>query len=221
MLNHEAALSLVSLLSNDSDPLSVIASQFSFSLDTRTRMTALTGLSMLLVDLLLDHAQQIVATWLLFNEFQTIPLSDNPFLPVFAFLFELRFTSPNACSPQLYDILACILGAAQPDKLGEFSVGAIFGPAFAFSAPKIASPAAPKGCAARVSPVLVERVENAGEQLAQPAVLAELLADAALYEDFDPGFVRPPPAVSPLFQGELAETFVAAFANRKFLFDEN
>jgi hypothetical protein len=217
MLTQEAASYVVSLLSNDTDPLSVIASQFVSSLDTRTRMTALTGLSMLLVDLLLDHEQQIVATWLLFNEFQAIPLSDNPFLPVFAFLFDLRLSSPNSCSPQLYNVLACILGAAQPDRLADLSVRAVFSPAFEVPASKIV--AVPKGFIARASPVIVERGENPGDQMSQSAVLAELLADAAVYDDFDPGFIRPPPTVSPLFQGELAGSFVASFSTPKFLFD--
>jgi hypothetical protein len=72
-----------------------------------------------------------------------------------------------------------------------------------------------------VSPVIVERADNPGDQSAQRDVIAELLIDKTIYEDFDPGFVRPPPAVTQLFPGELAGTFVASFGHANFLFDDN
>jgi hypothetical protein len=43
--------------------------------------------------------------------------------------------------------------------------------------------------------------------MAEPAVLA----NAAVYDDFDPVFIRLGPAVSPLFQGEFAESFFVIF----------
>jgi hypothetical protein len=215
MLSREAYDSIFSLLSNDSDSLSVLASRFGTMFDNPVRMTALTGLSMLLVDLLLDHGQQIAATWLLCHEF---PLSDSPFSPVFAFLYDLRLTSPNSCSPQLYDILACILAAALPDGLADLSVAAILSPKFAIQIPKTT---APTSDATRVSPIIVDRTDNSGDQNGQGDVVAELLIDKTIFDGFDTEFVRLAPAVAQIFPGELAATFVASFSRPIFLFDDN
>jgi hypothetical protein len=155
----------------------------------------------------------------LFTEFQSIPRADNPFLPIFSYLSDLRTTSPNSCSPQLYDILSCILGSFSPEKIGDLSVRTIFSPGHVLPVPKALNIPVLKPSQARISPVLVEPVEGLAGALTQPQVLAELLADPAVYADFEAPFVRPAPAVSPLFQGELADTFVCCDGTTPYLWD--
>jgi hypothetical protein len=220
MLSQSLSASLVSLLSNETDPLSSLSTQFCSTFDVPSRMTALMGLSMLFADGLLDHKQQIVALWLLFNEFQSIPLADNPFLPIFSYLSDLRATSPNSCSPQLYDIISCILGNFSPEKLGDLSVRTIFSPGHTIQTPKAINIPILKPSQARISHVLIEQSESPMGVLTQPQVLSELLADPALYADFEAPFVRPAPAVSPLFQGELFDSFISCAGTPSCLWDD-
>jgi hypothetical protein len=84
MLSHPCSAGIVSLLPNESDPLSALYAQFGSIFTCPSRMTALTSLSLLFPDDLLDHKQQIVALWPLFAELQSIPPADNSFLPVFS-----------------------------------------------------------------------------------------------------------------------------------------
>jgi hypothetical protein len=183
-------------------------------------MTALTGLAMLFADSLLDHKQQVVALWLLLSEFHSIPLADNPFLPIFVYLYELRTSAPNSCAPQLYDILTCVFGSFPLVKLGDVSVRTIFSPGYARPVPKAVNIALLKPYQARVSPVLAEGAENPAAVLTQPQAIAELLADDTIFGDFDPPFVRPVPIVAPLFQGELGESLVSSQGGSLFLWDE-
>jgi hypothetical protein len=182
-------------------------------------MVALTGFSMLLTDFLLDHQQQIVAVWLLYSHFQTIPLPDNPFLPVFAFLYEIRSTSPNSCSPQLYDILANILSNSWPESIVECSVKTIMGPTFVIPTPKIVSISLTKAYTPRLSPILSQRVETKTGAISQEEMLVELLADSALYDDFNAPFIRPAPPLSPIFTEEFSAAFISSYSLPPPLFD--
>jgi hypothetical protein len=220
MLKKESADFLVELLSNDSDTLSAISARFASSLDGRDRMVALTGLAMLLCDRLLDHRQQIVAIWLLYCEFQTIHMPDNPFLPVFSFLFDQRLASPNSCSPQLYDILACILVNAPLDQVSENSVRVILGPVFVIRAPDATDVSQVNNYQLRVSPVIVKEEENAANVVSQLQILSALLSDSTVYNDFESSWLRPAPTVAPVFAGELMDTYISSFDIPPPIYDE-
>lgn len=220
MLSREAAELLVSLLSNDSDPLSSISSRFSSNFDVNDKMVALAGISMLLSDCLLDHPQQIVALWILVNEFEDIPIIDSPFLPVFLYLFDMRNTNPNACPPQMYDILLCLLGNCNIEIIAESTVKTILSPTFQLQTPSSPSIALPKQYQARTSPLLTERAENTSHTMSQSQILVELLCDPTIYNDFEPPYIRPLPDVSPIFPGELQQSFISSFDASPPLYDE-
>lgn len=222
MLERQVAENFVDLLSNSTDTLSVISTKFHSSFDIRNRMIALTGISMLLSDGLLEHPHQIVAIWLLFNEFNKVPINDSPFLPVFVHLYnEVRISNPNSCPPQLYDIVNCILGNGDTDKIGSMSIKSIMSPNFALPNLTTINLSAPKQYQPRISPILSEKVETPESEVMTPSqILVELLSDSTIYNDFESLYIRPAPEISPIFLGEIEETFISSFDSAPALFDE-
>ncbi|OHT13062.1 hypothetical protein TRFO_03487 [Tritrichomonas foetus] len=249
MLDRQVAESFVELLSNQTDSLSTIYSKFHSSFDVRNRMVALTGISMLLSDGLLEHPHQIVATWLLFREFNKVPIHDSPFLPVFVHLFnEVRITNPNFCPPQLYDIVSCILDNGDTDAIDNLTLKAILSPNFSIPNSTNINLSAPKAYQARISPVLskeIEKTENGNINsnssnsnlnalgshstsnsnlervvMTPSQILVELLSDPTIYNDFEPPYVRPAPEITPIFPGEVQQTFISSFDTAPALFDE-
>jgi hypothetical protein len=218
MLSPETATELISLLSNNTDSLSTLSSRFISDFEVRDRLVALTGFSLLLADYFLDHQQQIVALWILYSQFRSIPISDHPFLPLFVTLYYGRNKSPNLCSPQIYDLLACILSTEWPENAVDVSVQTIMSRTFVILAPKHVSFAFEGH--ARLSSILTEKVETKSGAISQPEVLAMILADSALYTEFDPSFIRPDPPLSPIFPEELTAAFVTGSALPIPLFDE-
>ena len=220
MISRESAVVLVSLLSNEQDSLSDLYSKFVSSFDVKHRMTALYALSLLAGDQLLDHGQQIVATWLLFSEFQGIPIIEHPFFTVFTFLFELRKVDGNMCPPQLFDILSVIISGGSLDKISSASVQKIMSPEFSVP-PHASGNISLAKQERRMPPVLVEPKENPkGEIIEQTDLLIELLSNDYIYTDFEPQMARPVPSVSPVFAGELESSYVSSYELPPGIFDE-
>ncbi|KAK8875411.1 hypothetical protein M9Y10_005576 [Tritrichomonas musculus] len=222
MLERQVAENFVDLLSNNTDTLSTISSKFHSSFDIRNRMIALAGISMLLSDGLLEHSHQIVAAWLLFSEFNKVPINDSPFLPVFVHLYnEVRISNPNFCPPQLYDIVSCILDSGDTDKIGSMTLKSIMSNNFSLPNSTSINLSAPKQYQPRISPVLSEKVESPESEVMSPSqILVELLTDSTIYNDFEPIYIRPAPEVTPIFPGEIQDTFISSFDSPPALFDE-
>lgn len=221
MLSRESAEALISILSNEIETLGSLANKFAETFETKERMIALTAISVLLSDGILDHQQQIVGLWLLYSEFESIPLCDSPFYPIYTYLDDVRKNNPNMCSPQLYDILSCILSNTQPEQVTDCSVRVLFGPTFVINTPKSVSMTTLKVTSPRLSPILVEKTTKpVGPILSQSEVLIELLCNCDIYTDFESPFMRPAPAVSPIFPGELFDTFMSSYTFPPALFDE-
>lgn len=223
MLERQVAENFVDLLSNNTDTLSVISSKFHSSFDIRNRMIALTGISMLLSDGLLEHSHQIVAIWLLFNEFNKVPINDSPFLPVFVHLYyEVRISNPNFCPPQLYGIVNCILGNGETDKIGSMTIKSIMSQNFDLPVLTSINLSAPKQYQPRMSPIISEKLEKPERDvMSPPQILVELLSDSTIYNDFESLYIRPAPDVASIFPGEIQETFISSFdLGAPALFDE-
>lgn len=221
MLSKCKAGLLVSLLDADDDSLSSISSQFQSSFDVGERTIALYNMGSIFSDQLLDHCQQIIALWLLVTEFPGISIDEHPFLALFSHLFELRKTDPTACSPQLYDILTCVLSGESIEFLGKNSVQEIMGPTFEIPVPEsIPSPSVKTG-KTRTPNVIIEKTQNSGPHvIPQTEMLVAFLSDSSLSSAFEPPMVRPIPAVSPVYPGELESTFVSSYAPPPAFFDE-
>jgi hypothetical protein len=218
MLRSGAAEGLISLLNNDEDPLSDLSQRFSASFDFGDRLLALTGLSFLLRDGLLDHRQQLIAVWLLYSEHPTTSLSDHPFASIFQLLFRLRFTDPNALAPQLHDLLGCILGGSDLQSLASQPLRAILRTTFALppSNPGV-PPEVPNG---RLSPVLSvpDGPGPSDVALSNSEILISLLQDASFWEGFEVPFSHGCPDVCPVFREEVC--FTGSYSHPRFIFDD-
>lgn len=222
MLERQVATSFVELLSDNTNTLSSIYSKFHSTFDIRNRMIALTGISMLLSDGLLEHSQQIVATWLLFNEFKNVPIHDSPFFPVLNHITnEVRLANPTFCPPQLYDIINYMLGKGDADFIGSMTLKSIMSDTFTLPSPPNNDLSAPKQYQPRISPILSEKVDNPENITMTPSqIIIELLSDSTIYNDFELLFVRPPPEITQIFPGEVQQTFISSYDTAPALFDE-
>ena len=218
MLAKETADTVIALLGNTTDTLSVIASKFSSLFDVKERMVALTGLSTLISDCLCDHQQQIVGLWLLYNEFKSIPLPDHPFLPVFLYIHELRQRVPDSGAQQLFDLLSCIFAGNGIEQFADSSISFLFSTNYTFSVHRAPSIAIPKPAHMRLSPVLPAPSEDGLSYALTPDALAQLLVDSDTYQEFEPPLMRPAPDVCQVFPGEPG--FVSSYEIPPQLFDD-
>ena len=146
MLRSDAAQQLVSLLSNETDPLASILDQFDDSFDFNDRIWSLTACSLLILDGLLDHKQQFVAVWLLFSEYDlssssfpaisesqseqsnnNLPITKHPYFSVFKSIFDCFSSKPNIFSPQTCLLVTCILAQENLDFISQEPILKIYG----------------------------------------------------------------------------------------------
>lgn len=156
MHRSDAALQLVSLLSNETDPLSSILDQFDNMFNFNDRIWSLTACSLLILDGLLDHKQQFVAIWLLYSEFDlssglfstisgnqsekstdNLQITKHPYFTVFKSIFECIQSKPNIFSPQACLLVTCILAQENLDFISQEPISNIYGKKFIFPQPKI------------------------------------------------------------------------------------
>lgn len=221
MISRERAVLLVSLLENQSEKLVDINSKFQSSFNMNERIVALYGLSILLGDQLLDKTEQIVAVWLLFCEFEGIPVSEHPFCSVFNFLFDLRKVDAHACLPQLYDIISHLFAGGTVESIGSFSVDEILSPSFSIPGHAVWSSPGGNPAKIRVSPILVETNEHPStDVIPHKDVLIEFLSNDILFTDFEPQIMRPAPNLMPITSTELAWSYVNSPENPPGLFDD-
>ncbi|KAH0786169.1 CCR4-NOT transcription complex subunit 11 [Histomonas meleagridis] len=220
-MNKEEVESLVSLLSETNDSLSTIRSKFVDAFRFRNRMTAITTLSMLLSDGLLDHSQQIVALWITLKEFPEVSINDHPLLPIFVYLFNQRLTNPNMCPPQMYDILGLVLEKKDYEYVGSMSVKTIFSSKFSVDNKPSSNIPDVKPYQHKVPLVLSESKQYPQVQPQdQKQILMDLLLSNSLLDDFEPLPIRPVPDLLPISSDELSHTFISSFDSSPFLFDE-
>lgn len=215
MLSKKESDLFVSFLTNKTDSLSSILTKFKSNFNERNRTVALTCIATFITDSLLNCAQQIVAVWLLANEFPNVSLVDHPFMPIFLFLFK-----QDSCSRQLYDILSIILSGRQIDFIGSLSVNDILNQNFEINHTNT-NIIQIQNWKPRIQRVLLENVINYNnvELEDYDSILSKLLCDDLLI-DFEAPFIRPVPELFPITNDELRNNFINSFDNL-FLFDEN
>ena len=205
MLRSGAAEALVSILSNEEDRLVDLAQKFISSFEFNDRICALTGTALLLGDGLLDHAQQIVAVWLLLSEGDATPIEEHPFYSSFVALEGAARATPNSVSPQMHEMIGCILSGVDVSSVGEQPVKLIMSDRFAMPAAGAKRDVVPT-FVERVSPlILVEEGDGGGgdDALTQTELLLRLLQDEAYWESFCAPYAHFVPEVCPVFPGEL------------------
>jgi hypothetical protein len=220
MLRAGAADAIVAILNNEEDRLIDLSQRFVTNFDFSDRIAALAGVSLLLRDGLLDHRQQIVAVWLLYSECEVSPITDHPFFSFFQYLANLRATEPNFLSPQLQDIVACIVQGADLQLIAAQPVRIIVANHFVLPPinPDICADAPP--FSERISALLtVPQAAGPSDQvLSNSEILIALLQEEGFWDNFDAPTVHGCPDVCPVFREEVC--FIDSYSNPRFLFDD-
>ena len=216
MIRHSAAETLVSILNIMDQPLESISTKFNQEYDFNDKLTAITGISLLLTDGLLSFPQQIVAVWILYNEFKTQPIKAHPFGNLFTNLFLSQQTI--ILSPQLRDILASVLSGNGFGGAEKESVNSILSASYKFSKQPDPATEKPAHILPRISPVIVSNTPDpTAEQLTHDQVLLKILENDAFWSNFEAPLIRPIPEISPIFEGEL--TPIESYNSPEFLYD--
>ena len=220
MLSREAAKRAMSLISNISDPVSTIHSQFVSEFSFEERYSILSSLSILLCEALLDHQQQISAALLIYSSFDESPLSENPFVSTFLYINQIYLSNPNMFCPTLIDLIPIILSDTPLDFLRTLTIPQIL--QSAFSAPNTTQKGnLPKNKKnnAFLSRLLVEKNNDPSCERDNDQILIELLSSDALITPFEPTFPRPIPDLMPISKDEVQ--FIKSDFQPYFVYDQN
>lgn len=220
-MEKQISSTIVALLSNSEEPLSVLQSWF----NPPNRLSYLTKISFLLSEMLFDHSQQIVAFWLIYKEFKKVPISEHPFLPIFLQVYKTKAEEPNKFSPQLYDLLAYVLSERSIDNVGSYSVKYIFSQKFCLESITFSISPAFHGLEIGkiISPVLAYANEKeiiSEDVMTQEQLLIELLNDLNMLKDFEVQQIRLIPELTPICKEEMVDNFISSFDASPFLMDE-
>ena len=219
MIRQQTAESLIKFLNTVSEPLESISTKFAAEFDFNDKLSSLTGISLLLTDGLLSFPQQIVAVWILFNEFKTQPIKSHPFGPIFTNMFLAQQANPQSISPQLREILASVLSGKGFNGAEKESINTILSAGFRFPAQREPVIDRIVQTTPRISPVIVSSIPDApvSQQISHDQVLLKILTNDAFWSNFEPPFIRPIPEVSPIFEGELCP--IQSYSSPDFLYD--
>ncbi|OHS96504.1 hypothetical protein TRFO_09883 [Tritrichomonas foetus] len=224
MLRSGAAENLVALLSNETDTLTDISTEFTDTFDFNDRICALTGCALLTLDGLLDHKQQFVAIWLLYSECQVDDICQHPYYSIFKTVFEGSNSTPNYFAPQVSILINCILNNINIDSISSEPIKNIYGRNFTFpqtsEIPATATNSKRNETAERVSPILISQNDSIDfdNVLTHSEVVIQLLQEEAFWLDYEAPFVRPIPEITPMSADELS--VIKSFEAPPFLLDE-
>ena len=94
MIEREKAEFLVSLISNETEPLNKLYERFCTDLDSSTQFFCISSLSYLLQSNYLSPKNQIISLWILSRESKNTSIEDNPFSLVYKTILENKETKP-------------------------------------------------------------------------------------------------------------------------------
>jgi hypothetical protein len=219
MIRQSAAESLIKLLGTTTESLEAISNKFNTEYYFNDKLASLTGISLLLTDGLLSFPQQIVAVWILFNEFKNQPIKSHPFGPIFQNLFLAHQANPVYISPQLRDILASILSDKGFSGAEKESINTILSANYNFPAQKEPTIDRSVQITPRISPIIISNTSDAppSQQISHDEVLIKILTNDSFWSNFEPPFIRPIPDVSQIFEGELCP--ILSYSSPDFLYD--
>ncbi|KAH0785462.1 CCR4-NOT transcription complex subunit 11-like [Histomonas meleagridis] len=180
-------------------------------------MIALTGISIFLSNRILTHSQQIVAIWLLSNEFNNVSLVDNPFLPLFSYLYSILNSSPDSTSPRVTCILSQILSGSSIQYFGGYSTKSILNPKFRIPQ-TTQNPTLHYTVQTSLPCIIIDESSISYDIQTHDQILSELLT-SNLLSDFEPPHLLPPPPLLPVSVSELSSTYITSF-DVTFLLDE-
>lgn len=221
MVSKEVAETVIALISNESEQLSKITQVFNSDCNSVDQISVLTSLSSLLLDGVLEPAQQIIVVWLIYKSFENVQLKDNPFSDVLTFILNTGSSASISFTPKLGDMVSCILSSGDIEDLADHSANEILDPNFTIESsttPDLVNVSMPP--LQRTSPIIISKSDSKASQYTQHQILRELLIDQSLWTDFEMPFLRTIPEIAPISQAELEFSTITSIGNLPFIFDE-
>ncbi|EAY10880.1 hypothetical protein TVAG_012460 [Trichomonas vaginalis G3] len=216
MIRQAVAELVIEILNNGDDTLETVSSKFNADFDFNDRISALTGISLLLTDGLLNYAQQIVGVYILFNEGKSQPT--NPFAYIYQTLLIVHQSNPNFISPQLHEILSSVLNGNGFGPAAKESANTILSAGFTFPSQKEPILDKTPSVTPRISPVIVSNTPDTNcQHITHDQALLKILTSEIFWSNFEAPFIRPIPEIAPIFEGELSPIY--SYATPEFLFD--
>ena len=222
MVSKEDADLIISIICNDSEQLSKLSDKFDATFGSDKYLTILSSLSILLMDGILEPAQQIVVVWLIYKAFGTGSSQDNPFYDVLTYVFHNVSTNSPNFSPKMGDIIGSILSSNEIDELGEHSASEILEPTYTVestTAGDLAGFSFPT--VTRNSPIIITKADPKATQITQhQQLLKELLIESLFLEEFETPFMRTIPELIQPSKEELRFSTIMNANSLPFLLDE-
>ena len=227
MLAREPAEKLLQLLSNRVDTAKRIHEMFQSYFPLNVRFSVSLSISLMLLDRVLDHYQQIASIYILYAEFPD-KMSENPFLNVFLQLNDQRTNCPQTFSPVLNRILPLLTMGASLSFLDSLTIPQILDEQFQnLSFPQI-SHIKPEMEIQRIPNFISQpntdsqtfsQIKEKCENLSHQEFLMQYLTSDGFVDEFEVPTIRPIPSVSPVFHGEIQHLLISSPAPPPFLYD--
>lgn len=222
MLSLEAATRLISLISNQNEPVSTIHSKFSSEFSFSEKVSSLVNLSFLLSEAVLSHPQQINACWIMYSEFEEYPIDVNPYFSTFTYINKVYLSNPNSFCPSLCDMIHIILNNEKLNFLNQLTVPQIMDYNFdKYNYPNQKVKQKNQNCLETeyIPRIVIEKDENLDSHLTNDDVLIQLIVNGVFLSPFDIIFPRSPPQVTGIMKEELQ--IITGTENPPFLLDQN
>lgn len=221
MISEDAADAVISIISNEDESLAKLAEQFARSCGRIDQFSVLTSLAAMLMDTILDQAQQIITVWLLYSAFADLPIRENPFFDVFQFVLHSGASNAAAYSQKLFDIINSFVNLGDLNDVAEKSAQEILDPNFSIDSSNssdLLTTTVQQG--PRISAVVVSKADPSAMQISQHQLLKELLMDPSMWTDFEVPFCRQIPSTSQPSKEELEFMFVNSVDGTPYMFDD-
>ena len=122
MLKIEQAQKVVDILFRTELKFGEMKSLFEKEFDEETLFHIYFQLSVLFTNHVLGHDQQVQTFYLLLNSEKDLALEENPFYPLFLFIYETRLDFPNEYQPQLLEVISALLAQENIPDFSDFNL---------------------------------------------------------------------------------------------------
>lgn len=215
-MDRSNALRLLSYLNNTDLSMGLLHERFLKEFNEDEQFQIYYRLSILFVNGIFSHVEQIAAFYYLYNSFD-LPIEDNPFYQLFIYILESHFEAPNEFSPALTSIVHCLINKVEIPNIQELTIPEILAADY---------PSAGKRCAFKsdiVRSMIYENTNDVGKEkvLTHDDLLLEMLTTEAVTNKFQPKSPNTIPDIYPITPEEIEESFISTpFLSPPMLYDD-
>ncbi|EAY22660.1 hypothetical protein TVAG_475880 [Trichomonas vaginalis G3] len=221
MLSDEDAKFLIALISEKDETLTSLYKRFIDKFDFKKQIQSINILTYFLADCILEHTQQFVSFWIIYQYYYNPDINQHPYKALFSLLIELHQTKQGSSSQQMYSTLTQLISGADISILGEYTINRVFGNSFPFYPANNVDILHSKTLNVRCSPLISEPNQGETEILSLNEVLEQLITCPAYVSEFEPPTIHTPPDVFPITDNEVNQLFISSLNVPPLLFDES